>query len=328
MNAQGATPRVSILLLAYRAAETIGAAIDGALAQTVPCEIIISDDASPDQTYAIAEARLAGYRGQHAVTLRRNEQNQGVTEHLNGLMRTAHGEVFVVMAGDDISKPDRVAQMLAAFDADPGVHVLGHAVDEIDMQGLPLRSGVRVMPTRFDLHWFARSGKLATLLGATIAVRREVFDRYGPLAGTVEDNVLSLRGALLGAGACLPQALVWYRQNPDSLGNWLFARGDASPAAFRRRYERTIRMYRAVADDLERCAAATSGLDPSRAADAARIVAIYRLEAEAREAILDRPRHQWIGPIWRGLVQPGLRRKSLERMFKLLLPRRVFGLRG
>lgn len=315
-------------MFAWRAADTIVEAIDGALAQTVPCEIVVSDDASPDDTYAIAQAHVAGYAGPHTVTVRRNEVNLGLTGHVNLMMRLARGELFVMMAGDDVSLPGRVQQTLAAFDANPSTFVLGGAVDEMDMQGRPLARTRRAMPERFDLAWFARAGKMATLLGATIACRREVFDRFGPLAGTVEDNVLSLRGALLGGGQCLPQSLVRYRMNPDSLSNWLFARGDNSPAGFRRRYERTILMYRAVADDLERCAASLPDLDPAKAAHAARIVRIYRLEAEAREAILDQPRSRWVGPILRGLGQPGLRRKSFERAFKLLLPRRLFGRRG
>ena len=51
---------------------------------------------------------------------------------------------------------------------------------------------------------------------------------------------------------------------------------------------------------------------------------MYRLEADMREAILDRPRREWIPYLWRGLRHPGLRRKSAERAFKLFLPRRWF----
>ena len=61
---------------------------------------------------------------------------------------------------------------------------------------------------------------------------------------------------------------------------------------------------------------------------ALQLVQMYRIEADARAAILDRPRREWLGPIWRGLRQPGLRRKSAERALKLLLPRRWFGLRS
>ena len=49
------------------------------------------------------------------------------------------------------------------------------------------------------------------------------------------------------------------------------------------------------------------------------------LSFEQRMAMIDRPRSQWLAPIWRGLNMPGLRRKSAERALKLLLPRGMFG---
>lgn len=318
---------VSVLLIAYRAADTIVPAIDSALAQTEPCEVIISDDCSPDDTFALAQRHVAGYAGPHRVVVRRCEQNRGVSAHLSELFALARGRIFVVMAGDDLSRPGRVAAMRAAFDADGDVYALGSAVDEIDMTGAPLRRSVKHMPAEFDLGYFLRAGKLATLLGASLAIRREVFDCFGPLRGSAEDNILTLRAALLGRGRCLDETLVDYRQNPDSLGNWIFARHDESPERFRRRYERTVRMYRDVADDIEAAIVRLPGLSPERRRLAERIVRIYRIEADARSAILDRPRREWLGPIWRGLSEPGLRRKSVERALKLLLPRRWFGLR-
>lgn len=323
------TPRVTIAMIAYKATATIGAAIDGALAQTVPCEILISDDASPDDTFAVAQAHLASRpsHGIHHVIVRRNETNQGVTGHLNTLLAMARGEIVVLMAGDDISRPERIATLLQAFDDDPDAQVIGSAVDEIDMQDQPLRQGVRGMPDRFGLDHFIRAGRLVTLLGATLAFRKTLFDRFGPLRGHAEDNLLTLRGALLGHGRCLPQALVVYRQSPDSLGQWLFARSDKDAGAMRRRYERTIVMYRTIADDLERAIAALPDAEPERIRLARSVAEMYRIEADAREAILDRPRRQWLAPIWRGLKHPGMRRKSAERALKLLLPRRLFGLR-
>lgn len=319
---------VSVLLIAYRAADTIVAAIDAALAQTLPCEIIVSDDCSPDDTYAIAQRHLAGYAGPHRVSVRQCAQNRGVAGHLSELFALAQGRIFLIMAGDDLSRPRRAASTLAAFDAHPDVHALGSVVDEIDMQGNPLRRGVRHMPAAFGLDYFVRAGKLSTLLGATLALRREVFARFGPLRASAEDNILTLRAALLGRGLCLDEALVDYRQNPDSLGNWIFARHDDTPERFRRRYERTVRMYRDVADDIEAAITTLHELSAPRRALAERIVRIYRIEADARSAILDRPRREWLDPIWRGLREPGLRRKSAERALKLLVPRRWFGLRG
>jgi len=317
--------RVSILMLAWKAESTIVEALQGALAQTLPCEILCSDDASPDAGFARAEAFLAGspaMAAAHTVRLLRQPVNLGLTAHLNHLLAEASGELIVVMAADDISLPERVATLQAAFDADPGVFVAGSAWQSFG-DGRPDRIERVRLPPRFGLADFVASGRMSTLLGATLAFRRVLIDRFGPLAGQVEDNVLSLRGALLGGGLNLPQPLVRYRRSPDSLGQWLFARGETGPAARERRYRRTIAMYRAVAADLAASVAALA--EPPGPADrraAADIIAMYRIEADAREALLDRPRWQWIAPILAGLGQRGLRRKSAERALKLLLPRR------
>lgn len=323
-------PLVSILMVAYAAASTIEAAIDGALAQTLPCEIIISDDASPDETFAIAQKKLASYQGLHHVILRRNEINQGVTEHVNTLMKLATGSYFVFMAGDDIAYPERARASFENFTRRDDVYALGTAYDEIDMQGEMLRKNVEWnLPEEFGIENFSRSGRMITLLGATMAIKRELYDRFGPLKGGVEDNVLTFRAALLGRVLNLKQVHIQYRQNPQSLSNWFFARGDNSPQAFRRRYQRTLKLYRDTADDLEHCVGVLgAALDADKRKIAVDIVRIYRLEAEVREAILDRPRVEWLSPIWRGFMQPGLRRKSLERALKLFFPRSWFGLKA
>lgn len=318
--------RASILLLTYKAAATVVAALDGALAQTVPCELIVSDDCSPDDTYAVIQRHLADYAGPHRVVVRRGAKNLGVCGHQSEVMALASGDVFVVMAGDDVSRPDRVARTLEAFAANPDVYIVGSAVDEIDLQGSVTRRAIQYMPPVFDLSHYLRVGKLASVLGAAMSIRRDLFDRFGPIEALVEDNILSLRAALLGRGLSLSEALVDYRQHAASLSSWVYARADSSPDRFRRRYERTVRMYRDTADDLERCVARVD-LAPARRAQALDVVEMYRIEADARAAILDRPRREWLGPIWRGLRHPGLRRKSIERALKLFIPRRWFGLK-
>lgn len=321
-------PKVSIVMLAYNAADTIIEAMDGALSQTIACEIIISDDASLDETYAIASNYAASYTGIHTLTLRRNASNLGLTKHFNTVLELSSGSVIVFMAGDDISYPERVAEIVQEFQNNANVYVVGSGWDEVDMQNQLIRHRNRNLPSKFSLQYLANAGRMATLVGATMAIRREVFHTFGPIQGMVEDNVMTLRGALLGGGSCLDGQLVRYRQNPNSLGKWLFARGDTSDDAFRKRYQRTSAMYLAIADDLEHCLQVLPLVKSNIRHAAEQIIKIYRLEAEARTAILDKPRMQWLSPIWRGLRQPGMRHKSLVRAIKLLVPKRLFGLKS
>ncbi|UJB18513.1 MULTISPECIES: glycosyltransferase [Lysobacter] len=320
-------PQVSVLLLCFRDADYIRAAIESAFAQTVPCQIIVSNDCSDDATFDIAVEMVAAYRGPHRVSVRRTERNLGVSAHFNDAMTLAHGDIIVMMAGDDIAYPERVATIVRAFDQAPDAMVLGSDFDGIGTRGEPIKVSFRARPERYELDYYVRIGRLIGLLGATMAFRRCVYDRFGPLLGPIEDNALSLRGALLGQSLCLRQPLIQYRRHPGSVSGTVFARDEPRAVATRRRYERTVQFYRGTADDLESCLRQMPELPERKRRLARQVLAMYRIEADAREAIIAQPRWRWLGPVMRGLAQRGLRRKSAERALKLLLPRSWFGLR-
>ncbi len=288
-----------------------------------PCEIIVSDDSSGDDTLAIAAGVLEGYDGPHRVRLRSTARNLGLCAHLNELAAEARGDILVFLAGDDIAYPERVETLLRAF-ADPAVQLVGSAVDDIDRDGRLIAARVRGLPERVDQRWFLHRGKLATVLGASMALRRELLTTLPPLVGKVEDNMLSLRAALLGDCACVAEPLLGYRRHDSNLGDWVFDRRTGGRTGYEQRQRRVAAMYREIADDQQRCAEARPELPPQRRRLALELASMYRLEAEMREAILDLPRRRWLDPLWRGLRHPGLRRKSAERLLKLLLPRRLF----
>lgn len=325
MTASNPTPVATVLVIAYRMRATIAEAIASALAQTAPCEIIVSDDSSGDGTLEAALAAVADYAGPHRVIVRCTPCNLGLCGHLNELAALASGDVLVFLAGDDVAYPDRVRRLLAEMDAHPDAMVVGSSVDDIDVQGRILARNARGQPERLDQDWFLRRGKMATVLGASMAVRRSLIADLPPLKGIVEDNMLSLRAALLGTCRCLPEPLLGYRQHGGNLNDWMFDRSKADWATYERRNRRVLSMYRDIAADQERCVAALPDLPEERRRLGLELARMYRLEADMREAILDEPRSRWIGPLWRGFRHPGLRRKSLERALKLMLPRRWFG---
>ncbi|MBN8727120.1 MAG: glycosyltransferase [Xanthomonadales bacterium] len=317
-------PSVTLLVIAWRMRATIAEAVRGALAQTLPCEIIISDDSSGDGSLDVVREVLDGYSGPHRVRLRSTAQNVGLCEHLNQLADEATGEILVCASGDDVAYPQRVEKLAAVLASDPAVQLVGSAVDDVDAAGNLIAANVRGLPARIDQRWLLHRGKLASVLGASLAFRRSLVTGLPPLVGRVEDNMLTLRAALLGSCACVPEALLAYRRHDNNLGDWVFDRRTAGYAGFEQRQRRVLAMYREIAADQERCLAAVRELSPERRALGAELARLYRLEADMREAILDRPRRHWIAPLWRGLTQRGLRRKSAERALKLLLPRRWF----
>jgi glycosyltransferase involved in cell wall biosynthesis len=317
-------PSVTMLVIAYRMARTIEAALRSALAQTTSSEIIVSDDSSGDGSLEIVAAVLRDYQGPHRVRVRSTARNLGLCAHLNELAAEASGEILVFAAGDDVSYPQRLQKIAETFAANSDAQLVASAVDDIDESGAIILRSVRALPEQVDQRWFLRRGRLMTAVGASMGIRRELLTAMPPLAGVVEDNMLSLRAALVGDCLCLQEPLIGYRRHDNNLGDWVFDRSEAGYAGFERRHRRVLSMYRDIAADQERCVAARTDLSESRRHLALELARMYRLEADMREAILDRPRRAWIPYLWRGLRHPGLRRKSAERALKLLLPRRWF----
>lgn len=100
-------PKISILMGIYNCADTLGAAIDSILTQTCSdWELIMCDDGSTDDTYAVAKRYCDLYSDQ--MTLLKNAQNRGLNHTLNQCLKVAKGEFIARMDGDDISLPERL----------------------------------------------------------------------------------------------------------------------------------------------------------------------------------------------------------------------------
>ena len=150
----------TVLVIAYRMRETVAVAIASALAQTVPCEIIVSDDCSGDGTLDAAQTAIVDYTGPHRINVRSTPRNLGLCGHLNDLAQIASADVLVFLAGDDVAYPQRVARLLDEMATHPDAMVVGSIVDDIDADGKLIASQVRGLPTGLDQRRFLRRGKL------------------------------------------------------------------------------------------------------------------------------------------------------------------------
>ena len=191
-------PLVSMLLIAYRQPDTIARAIRAALAQTYsPLEIVISDDASGDTTFAAMQAALAGYPGPHRIVLNRNPRNLGIGAHLSHLVSLASGELLFVTAGDDVSLPQRcevVVQAWLAHGRRPDL--IASALFDMDAGG---GLHATIMPSDLQRYrciadWLADP---PFVVGAAQAWTRRLFDRFGPLpAGVVAEDLIMVFRAI------------------------------------------------------------------------------------------------------------------------------------
>lgn len=115
--------RISVLMGIYNCASTLPDAIDCILAQTVTdWELILCDDGSVDDTYAVAESYSRRYPDQ--IILVKNEKNMGLNYTLNHCLSKATGEFIARMDGDDLCSPDRFEKELAALEQHPEMAVV------------------------------------------------------------------------------------------------------------------------------------------------------------------------------------------------------------
>ena len=208
-------PVASVLLIAFNQHATVRAAIEGALAQTyTPLEVVISDDASSDDTWAEIVSAAGQYNGPHRVILNRNTRNLGIGAHLSRLVGMSSGEMLFVAAGDDVSLPHRCERVMNAWLASGRrLDLIASRLIDIDVDGV---AHGEIAPAdlaqyRTLAQWVASPPHV---VGAAQAWTRRVFERFGGLpAGVVaEDLIMVFRAIGCGGAATLPDALVRYRR--------------------------------------------------------------------------------------------------------------------
>jgi len=140
--APGPRPRVSVIMPAWNAEAHIAEAIASVRAQTfTDLEIIVVDDGSTDST--VDAARAAG--GPDLVVLRQPHRGVGATR--NAGLAISRGDVIAHLDADDVWPADRLQQLLAALDREPGLDaVFGQATQFADPDA-PATAVVLTEPT-------------------------------------------------------------------------------------------------------------------------------------------------------------------------------------
>lgn len=103
-------PLVTVVIAAWNAAATLERAVRSALAQTVPVEVVVVDDASSDGT-AAAAGRLAA--GDTRLKLLRQKQNLGPAAARNRAIAASHAPWIAVLDADDFMEPGRLERLIA-----------------------------------------------------------------------------------------------------------------------------------------------------------------------------------------------------------------------
>jgi len=120
-------PLVTAVVAAHDAARHIESALASLAAQTLDdLEVVVVDDGSTDGTASVVE-HLA--RADARVRLVRLDRNRGQAAALNVGMTSARGRYLAILDADDEATPGRLAEQVAAFERDPGLVLVGGAIE-------------------------------------------------------------------------------------------------------------------------------------------------------------------------------------------------------
>lgn len=132
---------VSIIIPAYNAERWIGSALESALNQTWPhTEIIVVDDGSSDNTFAVAKA----YESVQLKVVR--QENLGAAAARNTAISESQGDFIQYLDADDLLSPNKVEEQVILLQSNPGYLAVSRALYFLDGEnpdsGLEERSGV------------------------------------------------------------------------------------------------------------------------------------------------------------------------------------------
>ena len=163
--------RISVLMGIYNCAPYLQEALDSLYAQTYQdFKIILCDDGSKDDTYAIAKCNAEKHSN---IVLIKNERNMGLNYTLNHCLEYADTEYCARMDGDDISIPTRFEKEIAFLDAHPEYAIVSCPMIYFDEDGEFGRGVGGKEPTQNDFI------KGSPFCHAPCMVRREAYEKVG-----------------------------------------------------------------------------------------------------------------------------------------------------
>jgi len=185
----------SVVIPVFNAAEHLEQTLDSIRAQTVqPLEVIVVDDASTDDSAAIASR----YGVRHLL----RTGVRGIFSALNAGIHAAQGNVVAFISGDDVWLPDKLALQANILSAQPETDYVFTAFEVFVEPGTVCAGSPRFFPGQVG-----RSPLLETL-----AFRKKAFDAVGwfdesfTISGDVEWFARLLSSDL--QGITLPDVLV------------------------------------------------------------------------------------------------------------------------
>ena len=214
--------KISVALCTHNGAAYVAQQVESILAQTLqPSQIVLSDDASTDNTVAIVRELVERHPAIDLVVFE-NDPALRVTKNFEQATLAATGDLVALSDQDDVWQPERLATIAAIFEQRPEVLLVHSDARLVDGEGAPLGTGLfeSLEIADSELEAIDDGRTLDVLLrrnvvtGATTVVRRDLVTTAAPFPESwVHDEWLAAIAAATGRTAVIRAQLVDYRQH-------------------------------------------------------------------------------------------------------------------
>lgn len=209
--------KFSIVISTYNRLSLLKRAIHSALTQTVPCEVVIADDCSIDETESYV--RHLGDQ----VLYHRNDQNSGHSATVNAGVQVATGDWIKFIDDDDYLAPNCIEEMIQAIALHPEAVLCSCQAAQVDEHEIELRRTPRIGPglafyiPQEDIHY----GMLLELVPfgtpVQVACHREAFVKSGGWDSALDANCddidswvrIAQFGDAIFINQCLAYRTIW-----------------------------------------------------------------------------------------------------------------------
>lgn len=172
-------PSFSVVITTHNRVELLKRAIDSALQQTLPCQVVVVDDASSDGTQTYAQSLV------DRITYLRHDQNIQHAAAVNAGVAAATGDWVKLLDDDDYLAPHCLAELAQAIRLHPQAAICSCQAAQVDERGrelsctLPAGPGQICCVAQTDIHYGMLLEVVPFGTPAQVAVRREAFLQSG-----------------------------------------------------------------------------------------------------------------------------------------------------
>ncbi|MBW4648635.1 MAG: glycosyltransferase [Kastovskya adunca ATA6-11-RM4] len=217
--------KFSIVITTYNRLSLLRRAIDTALAQTIPCEVIVADDCSTDGTQEYVENRRQSLLaiGDERLIYHRNAENKGHSATVNAGVEIATGDWIKPLDDDDYLALNCIEEMSNAIAMRPEAVICSVQAAQVDENEVELFKTRQIGPGKAfyipqeDIHY----GMLLELVPfgtpVQVAFCRDAFMKTGGWDSSLDANFddidswikIAQFGEAIFINECLAYRTIW-----------------------------------------------------------------------------------------------------------------------